>query len=398
MIKRFLIAIVLLALVCGGIVYFNMFRDQAIRDFFANMPRPPVTVSTQTVEPITWTPGIEAIGTVSAIRGVDLTVETAGVVKEIQFSANQKVVDGDILVQLDDEVERADLEAQKATANLARTALNRALELQKKGVGSDVNVETTTAAANTAEANVARLRAVLDQKQLKAPFSGTAGIPKIEVGQYVTPGMVVATLQDLDTMRVDFSVPEQQLSLLKIGQPIVLGVDQKTWPFEGKIIGIDPKVDTSTRLVAVRAEVTNPEGKLSPGQFVQVRVLLPEEKDILAVVQTALVTSLYGDYVYVVREADATESQPAPAPASEQQTSEATSGAAIAAPAAPAGPKLEARQIFVKPGRRNEGMVEILSGLKPGDIVVTAGQNRLTNGAPVAIDNTITPDKQAPAQ
>jgi membrane fusion protein (multidrug efflux system) len=397
MIKRFLIAIVLLAAVCGGIVYFNMFRDQMIENMFANMPRPSVTVSTQEVEPISWTPGIEAIGTVSAIRGVDLAVETTGIVKDIAFSANDKVEDGQVLVQLDDAVEKADLEAQKATASLAKTALDRALELQRKGVGSDVTVDAASAAAATATANVARLQAVLDQKQLKAPFGGTVGIPRIEVGQYLAPGTVVATLQDLDTMRADFAVPEQQLDLLRIGQPVVLGVDQATWPFHGEITGIDPKVDASTRLVSVRSTVTDPDGRLSPGQFVQVRVQLPEENGIIAVVQTAVVTSLYGDYVYVVREAGAAETPPEPAP--EQQTSQAAVGAAIAQEAPqPEAPKLEARQVFVKTGRRNEGLVEILTGLKAGDIVVTAGQNRLTTGAPVVIDNTITPVKQASAQ
>lgn len=396
MIKRLLIAIVLLAAVCGGIVYFNMFRDQMIQDMFANMPRPSVTVSTQEVEPISWTPGIEAIGTVSAIRGVDLAVETTGIVKDIAFSANDKIEDGQVLVQLDDAVEKADLEAQKATASLAKTALDRARELQRKGVGSDVTVDAANAAAATATANVARLQAVLDQKQLKAPFGGTVGIPRIEVGQYLAPGTVVATLQDLDTMRADFAVPEQQLDLLRIGQPVVLGVDQATWPFHGEITGIDPKVDASTRLVSVRSTVTDPDGRLSPGQFVQVRVQLPEETGIIAVVQTAVVTSLYGDYVYVVREAGAAETQPAPAP--EQQTSQAAVSAAIAQGAPqPEAPKLEARQVFVKTGRRNEGLVEILSGLKAGDVVVTAGQNRLTPGAPVVIDNTITPVKQAPA-
>jgi membrane fusion protein (multidrug efflux system) len=374
-----------------------MFRDQAIQQFFANMPRPSVTVSTQTVEPISWTPGIEAIGTVSAIRGVDLAVETTGVVKEILFAANDKVEAGQVMVQLDDAVEKADLEAQKATASLAKTALDRALELQRKGVGSDVTVDAAGAAYATASANVARLEAVLNQKQLKAPFGGTVGIPKIDLGQYLSPGTVVATLQDLDTMRADFNVPEQQLDLLRIGQPVVLGVDQSTWPFHGEIIGIDPKVDASTRLVPVRATVTDPAGRLSPGQFVQVRVQLPVESGILAVVQTAVVTSLYGDYVFVVREAGAADAEPAPTP--EQQTSQAAAGAAIAQESPqPEAPKLEARQVFVKTGRRNEDLVEILSGLKAGDIVVTAGQNRLTSGAPVAIDNTITPDKQAPAQ
>jgi membrane fusion protein (multidrug efflux system) len=392
MIKRFLIAFVLLAIVCGGIVYFNMFRDQAIQSYFANMPRPALTVSTETVEPVTWTPGIEAIGTVNARSGVDLTVETTGIVNQIKFRANEKVARDQILVQMDDAVQRADLEASKAQAALDQQTLERALELQKKGVGSGVTVESASAAAATSAATVAKLQAVLDQKQLKAPFGGTMGIPKIDEGQYLAPGTIVATLQDLDTMRADFTVPEQDLGKLKIGQTVRLGVDQATWPFSGRITGIDPKVDPATRLVSVRAEVANPEGRLSPGQFVQLRVELPEESDIIAVIQTAVVSSLYGDYVYlVVPEAAAPAAQTAPAAPAEGGE---PAGAASAAPAEKA-PGLVTRQVFVKTGRHAEGRVEILSGVSAGDVIVTAGQNRLSNGSPVAIDNSVTPDQQA---
>ncbi len=402
MIKRFIIAFVLLVLVCGGIVGFNIFRDQAIQQFFANMPRPALTVSTEEVKPVTWTPGIEALGTVAAARGVDLTVETAGVVKDILFSSNQHVDHNQVLVQLDDAVERADLEATKAQAALDKLALERAQALQKRGVGSDVSVDAAQAAAATSTAQAAKLQAVLDQKQLRAPFAGTMGIPKIDDGQYLAPGTIVATLQDLETMRVDFTVPEQRLEVLKMDQPVRLGLGEDAWPFSGKVTGIDPKVDPATRLVSVRAEVSNPDGKLSPGQFVQVRVELPTETDVIAVLQTAVVTSLYGDYAYVVE-------QPKPNPAapatSEPQTSEADkapAGAAVAAPAEgaaaaeeKAAAPLTVRQVFVKTGRRSQGLVEILSGLSAGDVVVTAGQNRLSNGSPVKIDNTVKPDLQA---
>lgn len=390
MFKRFIIAFILLVLVVGGIVGFNLFRDQAIQQYFATMTVPPATVSTTTVEPIAWTPGIEAIGTVSAVRGVDLTVETAGIVKEISFEANEKVEAGTVLLQLDDEVQRADLEAAKAQAALDQTALKRAGELQRRGVGSDVTLDTARATASASASQVAKLKAVLDQKQLTAPFGGTLGIPKIDLGQYVTPGMAVVTLQDLDTMRVDFTVPEQQLPLLEIGQTVKLGFNEGDLPFSGTIKGIDPKIDPASRLVTAQAEVANPEGQLTPGQFVQVRVELPKEEGVLALPQTALTTSLYGDYVFVVRPAPSQPEQPAQPTnatgdgAQEQQPAEANQ-------AAGEKPGLVLAQIFVKPGRRNGGLVEILSGIAAGDEVVTAGQNRLFNGMPVVVDNTIDP-------
>ncbi|TPK40351.1 MULTISPECIES: efflux RND transporter periplasmic adaptor subunit [unclassified Mesorhizobium] len=429
-ILRFVIIIVVLAvlvIVVGGIVGFNFLRDNGIKQYFATMKPPAATVSTTIVKPSNWTPGIEAIGTVRAVRGVDLTVETAGIVKEIPFHANEKVAANAVLLQLDDAVERADLAAQKAQAALDQTSLTRALELTKRGVGSDSTLDTARAAASASASQVNRLQAVLDQKQLTAPFAGTVGIPKIDLGQYLAPGTAVVTLQDLDTMRVDFTVPEQQLPLLKIGQTVRLGLSGGDMPFAGTIRGIDPKIDPSSRLVNIRAEVANPEGKLTPGQFVQVRVELPEEQNVLALPQTALTTSLYGDYIFVVHPAKPAEAQPTkpetnpaaaatdkPAdakPAADAKPVEAAKPAADAAkPADKAAadqakpatggeqPALVLSQVFVKPGRRNEGMVEIVEGLKAGDEVVTAGQNRLFNGMSVNVDNTIDPTKSANKQ
>jgi membrane fusion protein (multidrug efflux system) len=415
MIKRFIIAFILLVLVVGGIIGWNLFRDKMIQQYFATMKQPPATVSTTIVKPMAWTPGIEAIGTASAVRGVDLTVETAGIVKDIPFHANEKVEAGAVLLQLDDAVERADLEAQKAQAALDQTALKRAEELQKRGVGSEVTLDTARATATASASQVAKLQAVLDQKQLTAPFAGTVGIPKIDLGQYLAPGTAVVTLQDLETMRVDFTVPEQQLPLLKIDQTVKLGFSEGDLPFSGQIKGIDPKIDPASRLVNVRAEVANPEGKLTPGQFVQVRVELPKEDGVLALPQTALTTSLYGDYVFVVRPAKAkdagaekpadtakpAEAKPEEKPA-ETKSAEAKPAETKSAEAKPADggekPDLVLAQVFVKPGRHNDGLVEIVSGIVEGDEVVTAGQNRLFNGMSVAVDNTIDPTKSLKPQ
>jgi membrane fusion protein (multidrug efflux system) len=420
-VKRFIIIavfLILLAVICVGIVGFNFMRDAGIKQYFATMKPPAATVSTVIVKPSVWTPGVEAIGSVNAVHGVDLTLETSGIVKQILFRANQKVAADAVLVQLDDAVEKADLVAQKAQAASDQAALTRAIELQRRGVGTDATLDAARAAADASAAQVNKLQAVLDQKQLSAPFGGTVGIPKIDIGQYLAPGNAVVTIQDLDTMRVDFTVPEQQLPLLKIGQTMRIGGSLADLSFAGSIRGIDPKIDPASRLVSVRGEVANPEGKLTPGQFVQIRVELPQENNVISVPQTAVTTSLYGDYVFVVVPAKPAEgAAAAPAKPDEQKAATDKAGADAgkpqadtskpadnaakpvdAKPADAAQQALTISQVFVKLGRRNDGMVEITEGLKDGDQVVTAGQNRLFNGMSVAVDNTIDPSKSANKQ
>ena len=361
MVKRFIIAILLLGLVGGGLVGFNLFRDNMIAQIFANMPQQPATVSTVEAQPVTWTPTIEAIGTVNAAQGVDLTVETAGVVKEIAFRPNTQVAEGALLLRLDDVVQTADVEAARTQADLEKGNLARAQDLTRRGVATNVSLDQTQAAAQAAEAQLARALAVLEQRQLSAPFAGTIGLPRVDVGQYVAPGTIVATLQDLSTMRVDFSLPEQELPNLSIGQKIEVRIEGLDQSFPGELTGIDPRVDPATRLVALRGSIANAEGKLTPGQFVRIRVELPSEEGVIALPQTALSTSLYGDYVYIVRPSEADAAQ------------------------------LEVRQVFVKPGRRSGGVVEIAQGVSPGDQIVTAGQNRLSNGQPAVVDNSVNP-------
>lgn len=362
MIWRFLVAVVLLVVVVGGIVGFNYMRDKGIEGYFATMQPPPVTVSVIEAEPITWQPGIEAIGTAHAIRGVELGVEAGGIVQEIAFHANDRVEAGQLLVQIDDRIERADLAAAEAQLQLSEETLKRVEALRERGVAPLSDLDVARADATNARAQVNKLSAVLAEKALKAPFGGVVGIPQVEVGEYVIPGTVYATLQDLDTMRVDFSIPEQELPRVRMGLPVTVRSDIADVELSGEITAIEPKIDPNSRLVSVRAEVNNPNGEINPGQFLQVRIQLPAEENVIALPQTVLSSNLYGDSVYVVR----TEGEGEEA----RQTVE---------------------QVFVKAGRRSQGLVEILEGVETGDEVVTAGQNRLSGGAQVAIDNSVNP-------
>lgn len=368
MIWRLFLAVILLGVIVGGIVGFNMFRDKMIAGYFASMQPPPVAVSTVEVEPVTWHPGLEAIGTAQSDSGVELAVETAGIVKEILFNANDKVEAGQRLAQIDDLIERADLAASQAELDLAQTQLVRAQELRQRGVTAISDLDEAQASETSAQAQVERLTAVMNQKSLEAPFEGIIGIPQVDVGAYVTPGTVYATLQDLDNMRVDFSVPEQQIRLVAIGMPVTLTTEVGATTLKGQITAIEPRIDPNSRLVNIRAEFANPpEGGVNPGQFLRVRVELPAEDNVIALPQTVLSSTLYGDSVYVVH----TEGE---------------------------GDKAESKveQVFVKAGRRSLGLVEISEGLKAGDIVVSAGQNRLSGGARVTIDNTVNPSGTAP--
>jgi len=367
MIKRFIIAIILIVLICGGLVGFNLFKEQKIAEFFANRPRPAVTVSTVTAASETWQPGIEAIGTVGARQGVDVASRAAGIVTEILFTPNDQVEKGQLLVQLDDEEEQATLIAAKANEARDSQALKRATTLVDKGVSSTSALDDAKAALDASRSVMERVKAQINLKKIRAPFSGTIGIPKIDVGEYLPAGTVIATLQDLKVMKVDFTVAEQRLSEVNIGQPLHLGLAEDAMGYEGKITGIDPKIDPQSRLVSIQAEVNNSDGALRPGQFAFVRIDLPEENDVIALPQTAVVQSLYGTYVYMVAEDDE-------------------------APAGEDGKKQQvARQVFVKIGRRFGGKIEITEGIKPGDIIVSAGQNKLTVGSPVTIDNTVNP-------
>lgn len=359
MFKRLFIAILLLGLVVGGIVWFKFFRDDMIAQFLSGMQPPPVPVTAVTVEPVTWEPGIDAVGTALSAQGVDLAIESGGLVRDVRFKANDTVERDQVLLQIDDDSERASLTAAQAGLTVAEAEASRARTLSERGVGAASTVESTTAQVESARAQVAQVQTALDAKKLSAPFAGVIGIPRVEVGQYVTPGTIYATLQDLTRMRVDFAVPEQQISNLTMGGAVSVTSEVGGFSAEGRIIGIEPRVDPNSRLVSVRAEVENPTGQLVPGQFLRVRILLPAEQGVVAVPQTAVSSSLYGDSIYVIRAGEAAD-------------------------------ELKVEQVFVTLGRRSGAQIEVVKGLAAGDRIVTSGQNRLTNGAKVRIDESVT--------
>jgi membrane fusion protein, multidrug efflux system len=362
--KRRLVAFFLFVVavgLCGGLVWFNLFRDKMIAGFFAKMQPPAQTVSAVEVKAREWTPGINAIGTARAENGVELAVQTGGVVKEINIRPNKQFAKGEILVQLDDAVERADLLDIKAAVKLNEDNLERTEALRSRGSGTDVAFDQAQALLATARSRMARFEAVIDQKALKAPFTGVAGIPRIDLGQYLQPGTVVATFQDLSSMKVDFTVPEQMASQVKIGQPVQFGLTEGDWSLSGKVAGIDPRVDPKTRLIPVQAILSdNRDRKVLPGQFIRVRVELPAQPNVLTVPQTAVISSLYGDYVYVVE------------------------------PEEKDGQRHEvAKQVFVKVGRREGRVLEVLSGVTAGQRIVASGQNKIQSGSAVKINNSI---------
>ena len=240
------------------------------------MKAPAQAVSAVEVKTREWTPGISAIGSTRAENGVELAVQTGGVVREINLKPNKQFGKGEILVQLDDAVERADLLDVKAAVALNEQNLERAAALRARGSGTEVAHDQAQAQLATARSRMARLEATIDQKALKAPFAGVAGISQIDVGQYLQPGTVVATFQDLSRMKVDFTVPEQSASQLKLGQTVAFALAEGDWSMAGNVIGIDARVDPKTRLVSVQAALSDSNGRnILPGQFIRVRVELP---------------------------------------------------------------------------------------------------------------------------
>ena len=361
---RLILATVVLALLSAGVVGFNLFRDRMIEAAFAEMGPQPQAVAVHEVEPSPWQPGLTGFGTVSATRGVMLVLEAEGRILEVTFDGNQTVEEGDLLVRVEDDMQRADLAAAVADAWLAEQALDRAERLGETGTAAEATVEEAAAAVDAAQAQVARLEAALRRTRLVAPFEGEVGIPQIEAGAFAEAGMQVASLQRTDRVWVDFSIPERQVRDIAQGQTVqIIGEGM-----EGEVSAIEPRTDPDSRLVTVRAPFDNADALLRPGQFVRVRVLLDPRDDVIAVPQTAVINSLFGDHVFALREVEDGEHD------------------------------LEVRQVFVELGDRDGDRIEITDGLEAGDRVVTAGQNRLSNRTPVTVDPDEAEEEQREAE
>jgi membrane fusion protein (multidrug efflux system) len=369
MIKRLLIAFIIVAIFLGGLAYFQLvFKPQMIKEFLSAQAPPPATITAQEAQTREWVERLPAIGTLIASQGVDVASQVAGIVTEIGFESGQDVPQGKKLVQLDISVERADLTSAEATQREADVAYKRQTDLLRKSVASEANVDTALAKRDTAAAAVNRIKALIAQKAILSPFAGRLGIRKVELGQYVSPGLALVTLQALDPIWVDFPMPEQNIGKLKTDQVIELTVD--AFPgevFKGRITSLDARVAQDTRTLLVRGTLANPERKLLPGMFANVAVLAGEESEVVTVPRTAVTYSLYGDAVYVVTPEEPKEGEAKPSDAEQIYVVE---------------------RRFVRPGQVRGDLVAINFGLKEGEQIVTTGQLKLDNGSRVRIDNS----------
>jgi len=381
MIKRFIIAVVTIGAFLGGLAWFQLqFKPAMIKGFLSKQQPPPATITAEAARADDWIERLPAIGTLIASQGVDVAPQVAGIVTGLGFESDQDVEKGAKLVQLDISVELADQASAEAILKEADVSYKRQADLLTKNVSSEASVDTALAKRDSAAAALNRIKALIAQKAILAPFAGRLGIRHVELGQYVSAGLSMVTLQAQDPIWVDFPMPEQNIGKLKRDQVIELTVD--AYPgqvFKGKISSLDARVAQDTRTLLVRGTIDNPERKLLPGMFANVSVLAGAARQVLSIPRTALTYSLYVDSVSVVKPPEG-------------------GGAVSAQSEADAVFSVERR--FVKPGQVREDRVAIETGLQPGEQVVTTGQIKLINGSHVKIDNSqaLVPPAERPKQ
>lgn len=362
--------VLLIVLLLAGYKAFSIY--QQIQVF--SKPKPPVSVAVATAVEQPWQQRLPSVGTLKALQGVNLSLEIAGTVKDVQFESGHKVKAGQPLVQLDSAVESALLETAQADLGLAQLDYGRGSQLVGSQAISKGEFDRLSAQLQKNKATVNQLKASLAKKHIVAPFSGTIGIRQVDVGDYLASGTVIATLQDISSLYVDFYIPEQAVPKVAIGQTVQVQVS--AYPgqqFPGRISATNPKVEDSTRNVLVRATLANPDNTLLPGMFTSLDVLLPNPTAQIVVPESAITYTLYGNSVYAVAEKK-NESGELEKDANGQ-------------------PLLIAERRFVETGERRGGLVLVSKGLSAGEQVVSAGQLKLDNGTPIAIS----PDKNLPA-
>jgi multidrug efflux system membrane fusion protein len=358
MVRWFIIVGLLLALLVGGLVWFNYFRGQMIAQFFANNKPPPSSVSIAEAKSEVIPNLLTAVGGLAAVHQVDVTSDVSGRITDIMFAPGATVKAGNPLVQLFDAPDQADLANFKAQATVAQLSLDRAKQLASRQFGPQATVDSAQAAYDQAQAGIAKTEAIISQKLVRAPFDGELGVRHVEVGQFLTAGTQIVTLTDLSTLYANLTVTEKDSAALKVGQTVRILVD--AYPgrtFEGKITAIEPQIATDTRNIRVQATLENPDHILKPGMFATTTVVLPDKPAVVTIPETAVDYTLYGDSVFLITEKKADDGKTS----------------------------LTAVRTFVRSGNRIGGRAEILSGLKPGDRVVAVGQLKLQSGAAVAI-------------
>ncbi len=343
------------------------------------------TVSTIKATTLEWQPQVSSVGTMVAVRGVDVTTEIAGMVRSIHFKSGQDVKANDLLVQLNADADIAQLNSLQAAADISAVTLKRdQAQLAGQAVAQAV-VDNDLADLKSKKALVAQQAALVDKKTIRAPFAGRLGITTVQPGQYLNPGDKIVTLQTIDPIYVDFTLPQQQLAGMVVGQTVNVASD--SYPgvlFPGKVNAISPKVDPTTRNASVEATIANPKGQLLPGMFARVNVDVGGVQKFLTLPQTAITYNPYGSTVFVVGPREAKPADP--------DAKDKDGKPAAPPPPHPNGPDgLFAKQVFVTTGQTRGDQVAILKGVEEGQQVVTSGQLKLKNGTPVEVNNSVEP-------
>jgi membrane fusion protein (multidrug efflux system) len=364
MFKRLLIVIVFSVVVFGGLFGTKVMQIQSA---MANRqaPPPPVVAVTEVRQEV-WQPSLSAVGSLSVDAGIDISNEVPGMVKAFHFKSGQRVKAGQLLVELDTSTDEAELDRLEAAQRLAKVKFDRSKQLIGKKMTSQSDYDENKALLQGADASVTLQKALLEKKKIRAPFDGRLGIRQVSLGEYLPVGTAIVSLNALELIHADFTLPERSLSKLAEDQKIRVGV--QAYPdelFEGTVTAITPSVDISTRSIRVRADLENPDEKLQPGMFAYIEVLMPEEQLVLTLPDTAITYNPYGEYVFVVESSDE-------------------------------GEKLTHRQI--ETGATRDGRVEIISGLEAGERVISAGQVKLRNGMVVKIDSKAAPAERESAE
>jgi membrane fusion protein, multidrug efflux system len=365
MIKPLLIMVIIVAVVLGAVFAWQLFIGKMGKKFMAAAASAPQTVSTMVAATAEWQPSIQSTGTLRAVRGADLSAQAAGVVEQISFDSGNEVPAGKILLRLNPNDDYAKLAQLRAAAELADQTLTRDQEQFAAEAISKANIDTDVSSQKSAHAQVSAQQALIEEKIVKAPFAGRLGIRLVDLGQYLTSGTPIVTLQALDPILIDFYVPQQALAQMKVGQSVTATID--TYPgkgFVGTVESINSKVDSASRNVQVRASFRNAERSLVPGMFASVRIDYGDKQSPITLPQTAVTYNPYGDTVYVVQKNG-----------SDDKGRE----------------RLEVQQRFVKLGARRGDQVAVESGIKPGEVIVTAGQIKLRNGVAVVVNNDVQP-------
>ncbi|HEU4930290.1 MAG TPA: efflux RND transporter periplasmic adaptor subunit [Candidatus Krumholzibacteria bacterium] len=325
--------------------------------------QPPEAVTTVVAKEESWVSSQAAIGTVVAVQGVVLSADLPGVVQEITFDSGRWVKEGEVLVRLDTSQERAQLAAAEAQLDLAKLNLERAKELSQKQVISQAEFDRWDAEAKTAEATAESYRATISRKTIRAPFSGILGIRQVNLGQYLAGGDPIVPLQSLDPIYVNFNVPQQVMNSLKVGDEVRVAIEGDSVTVDGKISAINSLIDASTRNVEVQASFRNPKKLLRPGMFVEIKVMGDLASNVIALPVSAINYAPYGDSVFIVEDVTGEDG---------------TTYKGV-------------RQQFVKLGGGRGDQVAVLSGVKPGEEIVSSGVFKLRPGAAVEVNNTVTP-------